>query len=348
MENINIIGYSLDAVLEAIRISTDPANGDKQVTLLATATLGSPLDSYDDLISDRYATVIQEMLGGMVEWTEYMNPRFYYVPFEKLKIANKNNGVMQYPFSKKSFADENEWKEICDAFSSPAIKDIVANSTLSPSKLITALKNNMPAKFNDSFIKAIPVTRWRGMQLSSFTMHGFNYEFTFNHLFDEDYNEYYCKPNISYKQICEMLLERFGIKHHSITAKEASELILSRNNTDELIVMDNRVDQYMNYTAGRFDRVNIWSVPINVPTQLMYSGDGLYYTPMSECWGVTIFDGKATRLMSKLTTTLFDSGISEIPSSKSNIKMYDQYANLITHYGNKKILLGQMIETLIK
>ena len=105
-QQVTIIGYSLDAILEAVRRSTMP---DTEVTLLATSVLGDPLDTYGDCISSRYADVISELLGGSISFEEYTNPRYMYLPFAGVKIANRHNGVIQFPLSKKSFDDANEW-----------------------------------------------------------------------------------------------------------------------------------------------------------------------------------------------------------------------------------------------
>ena len=52
--------------------------------------------------------------------------------------------------------------------------------------------------------------------------------------------------------------------------------------------------------------------------------------------------------MSEVVDTLYDNDITEIPSTKTNIKMYDTYVNLIKQFGDKELMLGQRVETLIK
>ena len=52
--------------------------------------------------------------------------------------------------------------------------------------------------------------------------------------------------------------------------------------------------------------------------------------------------------MSDVVETLYDEDITEIPSTKANIKMYDTYVNLIRRLGDKELMLGQRVETLIK
>jgi hypothetical protein len=52
--------------------------------------------------------------------------------------------------------------------------------------------------------------------------------------------------------------------------------------------------------------------------------------------------------MSEVVETLYDEDLTEIPSTKTNIKMYDTYMNLIRQFGDKELILSQRMETLIK
>ena len=338
------IGYSLDTVLEAASASTEG----KRVQLMATADLGSPLDLYGDMISVEYTGIIESILPGQVTFSEYMNPRFYYLPYDKVKISNHSNGAIAYPISGNSFDSKDEWEEMCKAYNLPEVQEIVKNKSLAPSKFATAVKNLFPKEFSDTFVKPMQNIRWRGIPLSQFSMLAFNYEFDMDHALEADYNEYFMRPNVSFNQLCNMICERYGVRVERADANEVKRLLTSRHVTEEVVLMDNRVDQYMDYVCGKFDRSRIWAEPIQIPTQLIHARDGVYYTPLSECWAVTVFDGKAHKLMSEPINTLYSEGISEIPSTKNNVKLYSQYADLITHYGNKRLDLGQRVGTMIK
>ena len=344
-QQITIIGYSLDAILEAVRRSTAPG---AEVTLLATSVLGDPLDTYGDCISSRYADVISELLGGSVSFEEYTNPRYLYLPFDGVKIANRRNGVIQFPLSKKSFDDENEWAECVEGMKDPEINKCMADLSLPPTKIVTAMKAAMPSKFLDTFVKAMGITRWRGVQVSKMSMQGYKYEFPLEYIGKEDYNEYFCKPSISYREICNRILKRFGIGCRRITLQEAGEIIKNNQYPGHTIIMDNRVDQFVDYVGGRFERQRFSVIKMKVPPELEFAGDGLFYTPLSTCWAVSVFNGKARRFMSEVVETLYDEGLTEIPSTKANIKMYDTYVNLIRQFGDKELMLSQKMETLIK
>lgn len=341
---VYVLGYTMDAVMEAV----SQASQGNEVELLATAKVGTPLDDYGDLISSRYKDVLDILLPDMVEYREFANPRFFYMPYDKVGIKNSTNGVIQYPLSKKSFADEGEWKECVEAFSKPEIQEVMSNKANPPSKLVTTLKGTMPEGFVDTFCRAMQITRWRGTQLSHLTMYGFDYEFPLTELSNESYNEYYYLPNRSFHEICAALTNIFNITVTPIDQATAKKYITKRDIPGKVIVMDNRVDQYLDYIAGRFDRTRMWCVQEKLPQEIRYSRDGVYYTPLHSCWAVSSFDGKCKKFMAEPVTTLYDEFVSEIPSTKTNIKLHKQYCDLVERYGDKKLDLGQRVETLIK
>lgn len=342
---VYIIGYTMDAMMEAVSQASDQNN---EVIFLATAKVGTPLDDYGDLLSSRYKDVLEALLPGMLEFKEYANPRFFYLPYDKVAIKNTTNGVIQYPLSKKSFCDEAEWKECVEAFANPEIRAVMANKTHAPSKLVTTLKNLMPQKFVDTFCKAMQSTRWRGIQLSHLAMYGFEYEFPLAELGNDSYNEYYYRPNHTYHEICAAMSNIFHISVQEVGPEDVKKYITSRDIDGKVIIMDNRVDQFLDYIAGRFDRTRMWCVPERMPQEIRYSREGMYYTPLNSCWAVSSFDGQCKKYMAETITTLYDTFTSEIPSTKTNIKLHNQYCELVTHYGDKKLDLGQRVETLVK
>lgn len=348
MENKNtvyIMGYSLDAVIEAVRRKM---NGDS-VHFLATAHLGEPLDRFNDMLSARTVALLNVISPVKVEYKEYHNPRFLYIPYDKVRIKNTNNGIIQFPLNKNSFEDEAEWKGICDAFNKEPVSSVLADKGNLPSKLVSAMKANMPVAFVDTFCKAMGMTRWRGIQLSHLTMIGFHYEYPFSFLCT-DYTETFYRPNMSYEDMCNGMLASLEIPITYVNAKACSSMILDRKFTDPLIIMDNRVDAYLNYICGRFDRIRMSSEQVKMPPQLATGRNGLYYTPYStDFWGVIIIDDKAFKLTSELVTTLYDTFLSEIPLSRTNAKMYNQYETMIKFYGQNKTLdVRQRVETMVK
>jgi hypothetical protein len=344
-QRVTIIGYSLDAILEAVRRSTEP---NVEVSLLYTATPGSPLDTYGDCVTNRYMEVISELIGKDIACDEYINPRYLYLPFNVVKITNRRNGVIQFPLSSKSFDSDEEWKECAKCMSDKAIIDSMSDMSLQPTKIFTAMKNVMPSKFVDTFIRAMGATRWRGVQIAKLSMQGYRYEFPLDFIGKSDYNEYFCRPRMTYRSICETIMKRFGINYRNITTQEAAGIVKDNKYLGHVVIMDNRVDQFVDYIGGRFDRQRFYTVNMKVPPELEFAGDGLFYTPLSACWAVSIFNGKAKRFMSEVVESLYDEEITEIPSTRTNIKLYDTYVNLIRQFGDKELMLGQKVETLIK
>lgn len=341
----HIIGYSVDAVIEAVRRRINGEN----IIFHSTGALGEPLDVFHDMVSSHTADMIVSMLPN-VEFTEFHNPRHIYIPFDKVKITNTHNGVIQFPLNRNSFEDESEWKAVCDGMNSAEIKECFDNKVNSPSKLLSVMKssNKLPAAFVDTFIKPMGITRWRGIQLSHITMHGFNYEYPLDHL-NDDYMETYCRPTITYNDLCNMFLDYYGIECNPIDAKTASKMIMDKSFTDPLVIMDNRIDAYMNYMGGRFDRVKMSIEQVKVPAQFEMMRDGIYYTPLSEFWGLVLMNDEAYKISAKVVNTLFDTFISEIPLTRTNVKLYNQYETFVKYYGaNKTLDIRQRVGTMIK
>lgn len=344
-ETVYIMGYSLDAVIEALRRNM---NGQK-VHFLATAKLGEPLDLFHDMLSNKTVAILKVVSPIEITYKEFHNPRFLYIPYDRVRIKNTKNGIIQFPLNKNSFDDEAEWKSVCESFKQDAVYSVLVDKGNSPSKLVSAMKAHMPSTFTDTFCKAMGMTRWRGIQLSHLTMIGFNYEYPFEFL-DRDYMEIFYKPEMSYETICTQMLAVAGIQVTHIGAKACSKIIRDRGFTDPLIIMDNRIDAYLKYVCGRFDRIRMSSEQVKMPPQLSTGRNGLYYTPYStEFWGVEILDDKAYKLSSELVTTLYDEFVSEIPLSRTNAKLYNQYESMVKFYGPKKMLdVRQRVEPLVK
>ena len=340
-----IIGYSLDSVIEAVRRKLNGEN----VHFLATARLGEPLDTYKDMVSARTVEMLDAISPIKLEFEKYHNPRHLYIPYDKVKLKNTKNGVIAFPLNKNSFEDETEWKEVCDAFRKDPIAKLHADKGNTPSKLITAMKNGMPKKFVDTFGKALSTTRWRGINVSKLTMIGYGYEYSFD-LLEVPYNETFFKPKTSFESICNDILAADGIEVIPVSGKVCSKMIMDKEFPETLVVMDNRIDSYMNYICGMFDRVKMSVDPVKIPSAISAAGDGIFYTPLvEEFWGVNVIGKMAYKLTATHMTTIYNDFISELPLTRTNAKLYNTYANMIKFYGKNKILdINQRVITMIK
>lgn len=340
-----IIGYSLDSVLEAVRRKINGEN----VRFLATATLGEPLDTYRDMISAQTVETIEAISPIKLGFDKYHNPRHIYIPFDKVSLKNSKNGVITFPLNRHSFEDEEEWKEACDAFKQESIMKLYLDKGNTPSKLITAMKNGMPKKFVDTFGKALSMTRWRGINVSKLTMIGYSYEYSFSVL-DKEYTETFYKPKKNFEYICSALLDAMDIEVTPIDGKVCKKIILDKGFIDTLVVMDNRIDSYMDYICGMFDRVKMDVELVKIPSAISTSGDGIFYTPLvDDFWGVNVIGDEAYKISASHVSTIYNDFISELPLTRTNAKMYNTYANMIKFYGSNKMLdINQRVVTMIK
>lgn len=344
MSTTYIMGYSLDAVIEAVRTKW---NGE-EVEFLLTGRLGEPLDTYHDMLSGSAVGIISALTDLNMDCDEYINPRHIYIPYDKVKIKNSQNGIIQFPLNKKSFEDETEWKDACAGFSNPKLVECMNDKGNSPSKLLSTMKDCLPANFVETFYKPLSVTRWSGVKLSNLTMYGYNYDYPFD-LIDKDYNETFYMPKISYESLCQLMLQAADIKVTPVTSKVCSKIITDKNFTDRLIVMDNRIDAYMNYVCGKLDRVRMRQEEVKMPIQFANARDGFYLTPLSDFWGVIVLGDRAFKLEAVPVNTLYDDFVSEIPLSRNNVKVHSQYLSMIQYYGGNKTLdIMQRARTMIK
>ena len=216
------------------------------------------------------------------------------------------------------------------------------------SKLLSTMKDCLPANFVETFYKPLSVTRWSGVKLSNLTMYGYNYDYPFD-LIDKDYNETFYMPKISYESLCQLMLQAADIKVTPVTSKVCSKIITDKNFTDRLIVMDNRIDAYMNYVCGKLDRVRMRQEEVKMPIQFANARDGFYLTPLSDFWGVIVLGDRAFKLEAVPVNTLYDDFVSEIPLSRNNVKVHSQYLSMIQYYGGNKTLdIMQRARTMIK
>jgi hypothetical protein len=340
-----IMGYSLDSVIEAVRRKINGEN----VHFLATAKLGEPLDTYRDMVNAATVDMLKAITPIDLNFEKYHNPRHLYIPYDKVSITNTKNGVIAFPLNKNSFESEEEWKAVMDAFTSEPIQKLYQDKGNTPSKLITAMKNSMPKKFVDTFCKALSTTRWRGINVSKLTMIGYSYEYSFA-LLGTEYVETFYKPKCTYEQMCNDMLEAAGIEITPVTAKVCKKIIMDKEFTETLVVMDNRIDSYMDYICGMFDRVRMVVSPVKIPSAITSFGDGIFYTPLvDEFWGVNVIGSMAYKLSAVHLNTIYNDFISELPLTRTNAKLYNTYAGMIKFYGKNKTLdINQRVVTMIK
>lgn len=342
MERKNfVIGYSLDAVIAACILAVEG----NDVTFLNTGTLAEPMDAFHDMVTANYAAVLERFLPGM-KCKFFKNPKHMYLPYSKVSVTNRNNGVFQLPFSQNTFVGD-EGEKFAEAMRHDDIQKAYNDKSGTPSMLISAMRKRMPVEFVETFIRPMQLTRWRGIPLSSLTMYGYLYEMPLEH-FGEKYDELYARPMVSFATIASQMLERCHIEVKEMKPSDAGAFIKSKDPLRRVYVMDNRVDQYFDYVCGQFDRVKMTCKKTLCPSLLAIAKDGIYYTPLHEYWALMIDGDQCYKYETELVTTLYGSGITEIPLTRVNARLYDEYRKFITRYGDNVLDLGQRTLTLVR
>lgn len=336
-----VIGYSLDAVINACILAVEG----KDVTFVRTGVLAEPMDSYHDMVTTNYAAVLEQFLPGL-EYKYYRNPRHMYLPFSKVSVTNRDNGIFRLPFSKCTFTPE-EGKKFAEAMQHPDIQKAYGDKSGTPSMLISAMRKNMPQEFVDTFIRPMQLTRWRGIPLSSLTMYGYLYEMPLEH-FGEKFDEAFARPNIPFEEIASQMLARCAIDQMEMRPEAVGAFVKMKDDSREVYIMDNRVDQFFDYVCGQFDRIKMTCTQTACPKLLALAKDGIYYTPLHEYWGLMIDGDCCYKYESELVQTLYGTGITEIPLTRTNAKTYDEYRKIVSRYGKITLDLGQRTLTLVR
>jgi len=232
-----VIGYSLDAVINACILAVEG----KDVTFVRTGVLAEPMDSYHDMVTTNYAAVLEQFLPGL-EYKYYRNPRHMYLPFSRVSVTNRDNGIFRLPFSKCTFTPE-EGKKFAEAMQHPDIQKAYGDKSGTPSMLISAMRKNMPQEFVDTFIRPMQLTRWRGIPLSSLTMYGYLYEMPLERK----------APGVIFRQPVNQPLQT-GLKAVDAMipiGRGQRELIIGDRQTGKTaIAIDTIINQRSNYEKG--------------------------------------------------------------------------------------------------
>lgn len=339
-----VVGYTIDAVIEAHNIAMNPEN---DVSFYSTGKLGEPLDKYNDYVSLDDAKRLTAILPEL-EFEEVPDCEYMYIPYDDITFKTSKNGLIQFPLSKISFDDMDEWKAASDGYHDGKMQEILQNKGNSPTRLISMYKQCMPKWFVDSIVRNTSNTRWSGISTSELTLNGYLYEFNLNKI-DFDGVEKWYRPTISYNEICQKILNDNNISVHQADKDECYDILTNRRR-EYVTFMDNRVDYYLGYRNGMFDRCIMNSVPVTeYPDYVSELDDGFVRTPKSDYWGISKHGCDVRKLYSERIKAISDIPMSEIPMTKNNLRVYDAYSRILPLYGKfKNLNLQQKITTLIK
>lgn len=336
-----VIGYSFDAVIDACILAVEG----HRVTFVQTGPLAGPMDEFHDMVMSGYADVLSRFLPGM-EYKYVKNPRHMYLPYSKVSVANTQNGIFRLPFSLATFSKE-DGERFSAAFQHEDIQKAYNDKSGTPSLLLTAMRKRMPKDFVETFLRPMQLTRWKGIQLSALTMYGYLYEMPLSH-FSENYDEVYAKPVLPYCEIAEQMLSRCGIQVEHMRLCDVGKFIKTKDSSRTVYLRDNRVDQIFDYVCGQFDRVSMSCSAAMCPSLLSIAKDGIYYTPLHEYWALMIDGDKCYKYETEPVATLYTEDITEIPLTRTNVKVYDEYRKIVGRYGDIDLDLGQRALTLVR
>jgi hypothetical protein len=197
---------------------------------------------------------------------EFLGPfitRYIHVPYDKLKIKNKDNGDILWPFSRDSF-DHNEWNAIlCGIKDYNGMVDEANKTRNAPA----SLRKRLPTGFYGSVIKRMgvnllcnphgqlePVALIEGV-LKLDTIYG---------LYPEPY--YIYKDGIS--DACNKILAANNV---GLVIEDISTTRNRIRKRDKLFYITERHDYFLDYVAGGIDYITY------MPTKVSDAMDADYY-----------------------------------------------------------------------
>lgn len=343
MKNKNtttIIGYTLDAVIYAREL----AEAGNKVVFINTGTLGYPLDNIRDYIT--YNTVQKiKSFDPIIQFTKIVSNTYVFFPYGQLEFVNSHNGLISFPLNKKSFESAEEWEQIESCISQmDKFKQKLENAT----NYINIYKKFFPKWLYDSMIKYIGVNKWGGLKQAKFTKETLTKEINLTHLNEYGNGNIY-KPDISYKSVCEKLLNNKNIKITEIPVEKLRNFVVSRQKDTDVVFMDNRIDYLCNYSYGRFERISIsseFSKESNLE-EFIDINDGIVLTPMKDYWCITNEFGNICKIKTQYKTDFKISEMTQHVPTAINKKIYNEYKKLLHLYSGKQLSLEPLIESVI-
>lgn len=336
-----IIGYSIDACLYARSL----ANKDMNVSFVVTGPLGYPYDYIGDYITEADVEKINKYLPQPIQVQPLVNSRYVFLPYDELKMINSKNGLISYPLNKLSFESPEELDEVVDCAKGIEIfMDKMENS----SNYINMYKSFFPKWLYDSIIKYMGVNKWGGLRQSKLTRKALLKELDLSFISGFGTGVVY-KPTITYEEICRELLNSPKIKVENGVLNDMPKIIKSRFNNADVIFMDNRIDSFIGYHHGSFDRIDVVSETTSEQglEEFIDVDDGIVLTPKKPYWCTTNKLGVIQKISSSLIELTTDKKPTVLCPTINNVKMISDYDDLLKLYSGKKLNLNKYISSVM-
>lgn len=320
------------------------ANKGESVIYIQTGDLAYPLDIVGDYITDIDVNNLKKLGCQDVHFNTSINSRYVFMPYNDLKFVNSTNGLVSYPINKLSLESAEEFDDLMAcAEQLPSLMARLKDST----NFISAYKNFFPKWLYDSLLKHIGVNKW-GMRQSKLSRSALIKSFELERLRHTGTGIIY-KPDISYSDICDLLLIHPNIKRETSDIDKMKSFMIARHKNLNIHFMDNRIDVLTGYSYGQFDRIKLTSeLTSEHGMEEFYDvSNGIVFTPLKPYWCAINTQGSVRKLFSETFDRTNDFTITELVPSINNAKLKEEYKNLLVLYAGKKLNLSKYVNTVI-
>lgn len=270
MSTAHVVGDSLQSCISSCAMSLNGV-GVKHYTTGHLGGInydmgGAPVHSMLPISSDVKSIMIS--LGADGEFLGPFITRYVHVPFDKLKIKNKNNGDILWPFSRDSF-DYNEWNSIiCGIKDYSGMVDEANKTRNAPA----SLRKRLPTGFYGSVIKRMGVNLLcnpHGQIEPTALIEGVLKLDSIYNMHPEPY--YIYKDGIT--SACSKMLKNNNV---SVVVEDISATRNRIRKRDRLFCIAERHDYFLDYIAGGIDYITYKPMKVSSGAEIDYC---LKYTP---------------------------------------------------------------------
>jgi UDP-galactopyranose mutase len=339
---IEVVGHSL----EACCVARGLANDGNSVVFIQTGKLGWPADDMCDYISEYGYDVICD-IGIVDDFLSLNNAQYAHVPYNKLQMTNDMNGIVSYPLNNTSFGSNDEIIQMRNRVTN--LREFIKEINDAPN-YINIYKKFFPKWLYESLIRRIGMNKWH-LRQSKISKANFIKELALDHLGNAD-NGYIYYPKNGYESLCTKILDDPMITVVERDIKDVKKIIPVNNRGKGMIIMDNRVDYLCNYIFGNLSRIDLKFDKVSFSELRDYDeyqciDIGTVLTPYKDYWSFSSGWQKASRVYSTERTMTSKEEYSIIQPLSANVKMLNDYRDLIDKYPGKKYIYPRSMTVLL-
>lgn len=317
MSTVHVVGDSLQACIASYSLSLVSS----RVIHHTTGRLGGinyDKDGYPVYSMLPITEDIKNILIGMgISNEDFIGPliaRYIHIPYDKLKIKNKSNGDISWPFNRDSF-DSNEWNSIVYSMKDYISMIEESNKTRNAPAV---LRRRLPINFYNSVVKRMGVNLLCSPHGQIEPTALIESVLRLDNIYNDRPEPFYiCKYGIT--KICDKLLDRGNIK---IVSENIGTTRMSIRNRDKLFYIVDRHDYFLDFIAGGIDYVTYKSDDSTVNTDEDYT---IRYTPHEDHSIEYVHNHKMYKIRSSVAKSSDnDVPCMQIPTMKT-VKAMEEY-----------------------